>query len=435
MRVGPWVMLMALCLCPPGCKSLGKRWSGGGKSGSGDTAAVPRSDPVTAGIDRTTPPTGATGFLAGQVIDGYNRHPAAATIQVVEAADQGGRAGAPIEVPADAQGFFTIHGLQPGKRYQVSARSRDGSRELTGTIVATPPDPRVLVRLTEDHAAPGPRPQPNNNPERPARPQEHAADPLLGAPSNNDKMVREPARNAESPAPQDSKSAPVERPLGPSPQASPSSNETRSEVRPENIANQSLARGETRMPAVFVPAWVAPERKADANNPESPAPREPAGPVPVPSCILTGNTLHNFALNDLADRSWQYRNRSGRLVLLDFWSTTCSPCLQALPQLNSLHNAYGATGLEIVGIAYEAGTPLEQKDKVNAVRRRNNIGYRLLLAGDGKKCPVKAQFLVRGFPTLVLLDESGKIIWQHEGNDPERLEELKIIIRQRLRRR
>ncbi len=469
MRIAPWVMLVAMCLCQPGCKMLGKRSAGAKSGGGADTAAAPRNDPVPV-FDRTTPPTAATGFLAGQVIDSRNQHPPAATIQVVEAADPTARTAAPIEVPADGQGFFTIHGLQPGKPYLVTARVRDGSRNLAGTIVATPPDPRVLVRVAEDYAAPAPRPQPA--PEKPGRSSDHANDPPQSA---NDKTAQEQKRGSDNVAPAGSNAPATERPAGPSSQSAPSStNETRSEVRPENVVRDRLAKGET--PSAFVPAWIAQERKTPAAKPqesppnretktqvaaaapepkpqklpdaresepsqdvataepktqESPAPRA-LPPAPVPSCLLVGNMLENLALNDLAGQRWDYRNRKGRMVLLNFWSTTDVPSLQALSGLNKLQGHYGPYGLEVVGIAYEDGTPLERIEKINRVRTRMHLEYLLLRGGDRKPCPVKTQFGVRRFPTFVLLDESGKIICQSEGNEVEHFEELEVIIRQRL---
>src|SRR5262249_37421478 len=152
-----------------------------------------------------------------------------------------------------------------------------------------------------------------------------------------------------------------------------------------------------------------------------------------PSCLLTGQILHNFALNDLNGQPWEYRvNRRGRLVLLDFWETKCVPCQYAIPHLKGWQQLYGAYGLEVVGIAYEEGTPQERCQKVNRLRQRLGINYRLLMGSDRSQCPVKIQFGVVAFPTLVLLDEDGRIIWRSEGLGAGQIEELENIIKQRL---
>jgi hypothetical protein len=92
---------------------------------------------------------------------------------------------------------------------------------------------------------------------------------------------------------------------------------------------------------------------------------------------------------------------------------------------------YGAYGLEVIGIAYEQGTPEERAQKVNNVRSRLGINYKLLM-GDAYQCPVKTQFGVSSYPTLVLLDETGRIIWRSEGLEPRQITDLETHIRQRL---
>src|SRR5205807_2576221 len=94
----------------------------------------------------TLPPQAVGGVLAGRVIDGYNQAPPGAFIQVTLLEDSGKPAAAPIEVSANAQGYFVIPGLQTGKHYQLTARSRDGGRVLAGTSLETPPNPKVLIR-------------------------------------------------------------------------------------------------------------------------------------------------------------------------------------------------------------------------------------------------------------------------------------------------
>jgi thiol-disulfide isomerase/thioredoxin len=426
-RVAPCILVIAICLSQAGCKMLGKKSAGASKNNnSGDQAAArPERDFLPPLPDRTSPPVGVNGFLAGQVIDAYNRHPGGATIQVVEAAN-GGPVGAPIEVHASNEGFFTVQGLQPGKLYQITARARDGSRMLAGMVVATPPDPRVLVRVMEDMGAIPPQP---NWPDKNGKGAEQGKDPLLGTPPNpNDNKspgssAQEQKRGAE---------------IGPPPgsQPPPDQPEPRSEIRRQDTAQQQVTRAD--VPAL-IPRWTPTERIDPVRTvpAEAPAARPippPAsfGPARVPSCVLTGETLHNFALYDLQGRPWEFRNRQGRLVLLDFWGTWCLPCRQAIPHLNILHESFGPYGLEVIGIAYEDGTPTQRVEKVNRVCKISNVRYRMLMGADRYTCPVRVQFAVNSYPTLVLLDENGRIIWRGEGNYPEHFQELDIILRQRL---
>jgi thiol-disulfide isomerase/thioredoxin len=165
--------------------------------------------------------------------------------------------------------------------------------------------------------------------------------------------------------------------------------------------------------------------------PGAPGSAAPARP-PVPYCQLTGRQLYNFALNDLNGQPWEFRQHRGRLVLLDFWGTWCLPCQNAIPHLRILQHQYGPAGLEVIGIAYETGTLLQQIQRVNLVAGRLQVNYRLLLGGDRDRCPVRTQFQVSAWPTLVLLDETGTIVWRSEGVDPQKWQDLDLVIRQRL---
>src|SRR5262249_53232543 len=90
--------------------------------------------------------------------------------------------------------------------------------------------------------------------------------------------------------------------------------------------------------------------------------------APVPWCVEVNNQLVGFALYDLDGHVWEYRKqRRGKLMLIDFWSTSCVPCLQTLPYLRQLQDRYGSLGLEVAGIAYEdRGTLPEQAKRVRA---------------------------------------------------------------------
>jgi thiol-disulfide isomerase/thioredoxin len=167
----------------------------------------------------------------------------------------------------------------------------------------------------------------------------------------------------------------------------------------------------------------------------------PAGETAAPSCILNGLQLTNFALPDVNygenGRIWEYRkDRAARLVLLDFWHTGCKPCRDAIPWLVNLQAYYDKNypkTLQIVGIAYEEGTPEKQAQQVRSFRGRYNIKYPTLL-GNRVKCPVFEQFGVEAYPTFVLLDETGRIVWRRQGFDQAVLAELDAAIRKQLGR-
>ena len=99
----------------------------------------------------------------------------------------------------------------------------------------------------------------------------------------------------------------------------------------------------------------------------------------------------------------------------------------------SPQRAYGSYGLEVIGIACESGSLAQQRAQVAQARVRYSMAYTTLLSGGGAgPCPVRTQFEIRAFPTLVLVDEAGNIVWRSEGLDEYRLADLKGQIQRRL---
>jgi hypothetical protein len=64
------------------------------------------------------------------------------------------------------------------------------------------------------------------------------------------------------------------------------------------------------------------------------------------------------------------------------------------------------------------------------------VKYTTLLGGGGSgPCPVRRQLEVTAFPTVVLIDEAGQILWRSEGLDAHGLYDLEMNIRRGLNMR
>jgi thiol-disulfide isomerase/thioredoxin len=172
------------------------------------------------------------------------------------------------------------------------------------------------------------------------------------------------------------------------------------------------------VPAASPSAWTAPDT-----------------PTRVPSCVKVGNTVENLALLDVNGSTWELAKKGrNQLVLLDFCASHCGPCRAAIPHLIDLQNKYGRYGLKVVAISYEEGSLAQKQKAVKPIQLRYSINYTLLFGGDGA-CPVRRQFDVTEYPTVVLLDTSGKVVFrtrQGEGLDANGLYDLEMEVRKQL---
>jgi thiol-disulfide isomerase/thioredoxin len=431
------VILLAVCLTLTGCSLFGKKSSTPSAQRTSDPPPPqlnPSREPTPASTVSTTSQGG--GVVAGQILDYYNHRPSAMFIRVVDLEDIREPRPAPIETQANDQGYFTISGLRPGGQYQLIARGQEGERTLAGTIIAKPPNPRLTIWVSEEATpavgSPVAQPStPGRSPDDVKRPAASLEAPIAGPPT---------ARNPAEPRPGESPTASNPNPAPPPPAPTPVTTD------PSRTATNDapVKDGFQRAPAVSIPAAPKPQLPPPPGSsvetappttnsaPRQPAP-QPPGPlsrvseasVPVPSCQLVGRKLVNLALYDVNGEVWEYRkNRNGqgrisRLVLLDFWFSSCGPCRQAMPKLYELQKTYGPFGLDVVGIANESGSIKDQVDRVRGVRGRYNIRYPTLLA-SGPRCPVLTQFDIQAYPTLILLDENGEIIFRSKDGLSDR---------------
>lgn len=109
----------------------------------------------------------------------------------------------------------------------------------------------------------------------------------------------------------------------------------------------------------------------------------------------------------------------GKYVLLDFWGSWCGPCRQGHPHLKDLYSRYKSKGFEIVGIAQEQRSSLEENKKtwLEAIEK-DGIPWIQVLNNEGISAfdAVKA-YGITAFPTKILLDKEGKIIARYVGDD------------------
>jgi len=118
----------------------------------------------------------------------------------------------------------------------------------------------------------------------------------------------------------------------------------------------------------------------------------------------------NFQLRDLDNTQQSFNELKGeRLTLIDFWASWCGPCLKSIPELNSIYETYREQGVEIIGINCDGPRSIS---KVAPMVRSMKIQYPVLIDLNSD---VKNELNLMAFPTLIIVDPDGKILWIHEG--------------------
>lgn len=111
------------------------------------------------------------------------------------------------------------------------------------------------------------------------------------------------------------------------------------------------------------------------------------------------------------DRPLSLAELKGKVVLLDFWTYCCINCMHIIPELTKLEEKWHDE-LVVIGV-HSAKFETEQDTRnIRQAILRYDIGHPVV---NDKDFRVWRSYAVRAWPTLVLIDPSGRIVGQVSG--------------------
>jgi thiol-disulfide isomerase/thioredoxin len=112
----------------------------------------------------------------------------------------------------------------------------------------------------------------------------------------------------------------------------------------------------------------------------------------------------------------------GKVVVLDFWTTWCRPCVQMVPLLAELSRSY-ERDLQIVGIN---GDQNRTADEIGKFVRAHGMDYPVVADPDRR---VQDPYGVVTYPRLVLIDRDGNVRQVIRGYGPRMREPIRAAVR------
>ena len=109
----------------------------------------------------------------------------------------------------------------------------------------------------------------------------------------------------------------------------------------------------------------------------------------------------DFSLDSLNGGSIALSDLEGQVVILDFWATWCTPCVESMNHLQQLHDQYAGQGLIVLAI--NVG---ETRGRIAAFVADHGYTFTVLLDTDER---VTDAYGVRGIPHTLVVDQDGKI--------------------------
>lgn len=126
-----------------------------------------------------------------------------------------------------------------------------------------------------------------------------------------------------------------------------------------------------------------------------------------------GQYAKSIKTTTLENKPFDIASLKGNFVLLDFWGTWCGPCIELIPNLVELHDKHKKK-VWFVSIAND-----EKKNlgKLKNMVRQKRMSWIQLFDDENEQNSITNQYDVSCFPTSILVDPKGKIVFRGCGKN------------------
>lgn len=125
-----------------------------------------------------------------------------------------------------------------------------------------------------------------------------------------------------------------------------------------------------------------------------------------PQLELLGKPAPAFEGPDLDGKPVSSKLMAGKIALVDFWATTCPPCLAEAPKLAKLAADARDRPFAIVSVSLDLP---ERGDEIRKFLAQSKIEWPQVYEGQGWKSQIAAQWKVNALPSMFLIDETGQV--------------------------
>jgi peroxiredoxin len=144
------------------------------------------------------------------------------------------------------------------------------------------------------------------------------------------------------------------------------------------------------------------------------------------AAIAPSNPAPDFTLRSLDGPNLRLQEQRGKVVLLNFWATWCSPCREEMPQLNKLYEKYRPSGFTLLGVNVD-----EDSRNTAGIASQMGVKFPVLLDSDKR---VAKLYDLSAMPTTVLIDRDGRVRFLHRGyrsgTESEYDQQIRVLLKE-----
>ena len=133
---------------------------------------------------------------------------------------------------------------------------------------------------------------------------------------------------------------------------------------------------------------------------------------------LIGHAAPSWEIKDLEGRTHSLDQYRGKVLVLDFWYRGCGWCMRAMPQVKHVADHYRGRPVAVFGMNND-----QKVDDAKFVVEKMELDYPVLRSDE-----TPGKYGVRGFPTLIVIDQEGRVADIHTGYSPRLFENVTAAV-------
>ena len=152
--------------------------------------------------------------------------------------------------------------------------------------------------------------------------------------------------------------------------------------------------------------------RLNATQQSSPRGKIVAGYIEARRAMAPGKIMADFQLPDSSGKMISLYSIKSRYILIDFWFSTCKPCIDGFPELIDLYNKTSREDLTIIGISVDGPSLLPSW---KAAIRKYQLPW--INLSDPEYSIPYYRYGIENYPTQVLVDGEYRIMMINPGKE------------------
>lgn len=122
--------------------------------------------------------------------------------------------------------------------------------------------------------------------------------------------------------------------------------------------------------------------------------------------IMEGKALPSIELTDINEDQYNLTRFKDQIIVLNWWSVSCAPCLKEIPGLNKLVNKYADKNVRFVSVTDDS------INKVSSFLEKNEFRYDITFISEDD-----TEIFGNSYPKNIVIDSTKTISFYNEGGN------------------